>query len=137
MVLTGRFSRAERGGGGLVIRRERFEPGVEPRTAEPSGSLHVYPVGPPIYLVFIGLASALLSLGLLTQTGRLQHLLGYVLGAFAGSALLVVFRRSDLKRRRNVFYSPRRTVNKAMVASALAGLFFGAIHAYYFALLVA
>jgi len=64
----------------------------------------------------------------LHQTGL--HLLGYLLSGVAGTCLVALYRRGDVQRRSNPFYSPMPALDALARAVAVAAVVLAGFHAW-------
>ena len=94
------------------------------------------PVTPPKELAVAALASALIGAAALLRVSRLWHLIGYIFSSLLTIGLVAAFRRTDARRRRSGYYSPKPPARRAIIGAAIIGVLAAAAHAWYLARLL-
>ncbi len=85
-------------------------------------------VGPPLSVLALGAASALLALLLVVVDTTATHVLGYLCGSLIPIVCIGLYRRFDLARRKSPHYVPGPVPSWVVPAVAAVGLVAAAIH---------
>lgn len=93
-------------------------------TARPSApaAAPAAPTGPPMLILGLGFASALVSLPLVVADQFGAHLIGYLVGAMVPILVIGLARRIDLDRRRSPGYQAKRLFQVGLVVLAVVAM---------------
>jgi hypothetical protein len=87
-------------------------------------------VGPPTYIILLGLLSVGVSILLLFEHRFAFHVVGYVLASFVPILTVGLFRRIDLAKRGNPFYEPVPLINRIIPVVLGLGLLAAVLHTW-------
>ena len=88
------------------------------------------PVDPPIHLLALGALAAVAGVALLSRSGLVAAIVGYVLASLVTIVLVGSFRRTDLRRRQHPHYRPRPALNRVAAVVAIVGVLAAAAHTW-------
>jgi hypothetical protein len=91
----------------------------------------VAPIYPPTAVLLVVASLLVVDAALFLPGGNASNWIGYVLGAFGTSVLVIVYRSIDLKRRRHPMYVRQPLANTLSTTLLIAGISLASIHVYF------